>query len=382
MRLANGSPCHFSDREDPSMSRFRFRITSLLTLVLISSVGFAALREANDLWASFVLSLTLGALLVSVVLVIHRRETNRAVWIGFAFFGWAYFGLTSIPSVSSRLLTTKALASLYVGLPRLIQGGLRYLDYAANRSIGGSSLAGPVRDSEAENEFQAALTLFEQGKLAEAETRFAKSSRMRWGTTWGERSQYYLAECQFQRGKYVAAHDNFERLQFDYPATEYREKLGDREYAIAQVWLAQSDLQIPAEKKLPWTGHFDGRLPLMDMEGSALEALEHVRQNDPTGPLADDAALQIAEYHATHRDYESAAQYCDQIVSDFPKSPLRARAVILRDASRSLSSSTAMAGTAGTSADFIRIGQSCLTLIMAGLGGSLSRYLFQVRSQG
>ncbi len=54
--------------------------------------------------------------------------------------------------------------------------------------------------------------------------------------------------------------------------------------------------------------------------------LEHVRHNDPSGPLADDAALEIAEYYMKHSDYESAALYYDQLINDFPKSPFLQKA--------------------------------------------------------
>ena len=43
------------------MRRFRFSIASLLVVVLYVAVGFAALRESNDLWESGVFTLTLGS---------------------------------------------------------------------------------------------------------------------------------------------------------------------------------------------------------------------------------------------------------------------------------------------------------------------------------
>src|SRR5262245_35286087 len=100
------------------MRRFRFTIARLLILILFCGLGFAALREANDLWDSSVLTLTVGVLLVSVLLAIHRPERRRAFWVGFALFGWGYLGSASIPPVESRLLTTKGLAYLDSQLAR------------------------------------------------------------------------------------------------------------------------------------------------------------------------------------------------------------------------------------------------------------------------
>jgi len=99
------------------MHRFRFTIAKLLGVILVLGVGFAALRESSDLWESGVFSLTLAALLVSILLAVHRSESKRAFWIGFAVFGWIYLGLSLVPSVESRLLTTKALAYLDSKVP-------------------------------------------------------------------------------------------------------------------------------------------------------------------------------------------------------------------------------------------------------------------------
>jgi hypothetical protein len=94
------------------MRRLRFTISSLLVVVLFLAVGFAALRESNDLWDSGIFTATLGVLLVSLLLSIHRTEATRAFWLGFALFGWCYLVGTLIPPIEARLMTTKALTSL------------------------------------------------------------------------------------------------------------------------------------------------------------------------------------------------------------------------------------------------------------------------------
>ena len=62
------------------MRRFRFNIASLLVVVLLVAVGFAALREANETWDSGLFTLTLCVLLISILLAIHRTESRRAFW--------------------------------------------------------------------------------------------------------------------------------------------------------------------------------------------------------------------------------------------------------------------------------------------------------------
>lgn len=192
-------------------------------------------------------------------------------------------------------------------------------------SNGWRPMAAPP-NPEAEAEFRAAETLFQQAKLDEAERLFGQLARKRKGSNWGEKGQYYLAETQYQRGNLVAAADNFELLKKDYPGTEFNEKLIAREFAIAQAWLAQADPKAPPEAKAPWHAHFTGRLPVIDTQGHAIRTLEHVRHHNPTGPLADDAVLRIADEYMKNADYETAGLYYDQLIIDHPKSPFLQRA--------------------------------------------------------
>ncbi len=180
----------------------------------------------------------------------------------------------------------------------------------------------PAKNPEAEKQFDEAMKLFQQGKFAEAEKAFAAMAK-KWKDTppWGEKSEYYLAESQYQQKKYVKANDSYERLFADHPGTDYLDKLVSREYSLAQLWLLQADPKVKPEQRLPWYSHFTGEQPLIDTQGTALKALEHVRHHWSEGPLADDALIQIAEYHMNSHDYESAATYYDYLIADHSKSP-------------------------------------------------------------
>jgi WD40 repeat protein len=99
------------------MRKLRFNIANLLVVIFFLGVGFAALRESNEIWDGGIFTLTLGVLLTSTLLTIHRTESRRAFWLGFALFGWIYLALTLIPSTESRLITTKALHYLDSKVP-------------------------------------------------------------------------------------------------------------------------------------------------------------------------------------------------------------------------------------------------------------------------
>jgi TolA-binding protein len=192
--------------------------------------------------------------------------------------------------------------------------------------LGGPSQ--PAPKLKVDGEFQSAPTLFRQGKFADAERQFAWIAEVRKGTTWGERSQYYLAECQYLQKKYVEALGSLERLHRDYPGTDYCDQLIRREYEIAEHWITWTKPAVLTEKKLP--------LPLPPQAGEAphaagteklaLRALEDVRHQFPSSPLAAEASIKVAEYYMAKGGYASAAMYYDVVIAEYPKSPLCPRA--------------------------------------------------------
>ncbi len=189
------------------------------------------------------------------------------------------------------------------------------------------TVANPVTESE----LSAAMKLIDSGQLETAERMLKEiAERETKNTTpYGEKAQFWLAETQFRLQKYVKAHDSFELLIKKYPGldTKYLDKMTAREFQIAQIWLASED---PKAKPLDWKACFDGRAHLIDSNGYAIKALEHVRQHNPQGALADDAALRMADHYHIVGDYESAALYYDQLINDpdLRKSEYREKALL------------------------------------------------------
>lgn len=191
---------------------------------------------------------------------------------------------------------------------------------------GGWSVPKVAPNPEADAELEAAKKLFQQGNLVEAEKQFGKLAKQYKGKPWGETGQFYMAECLFQRGRYVWAHDAYEKLFADYPNSIYLEKLVKREYQIAQIWLALDDPNAKNRQPIPWYGRFDGSRPVLDTGGYAQSALDHVRQHMPEGELADDAAIQVADRLHRLGDYEGAAVAYSEVITLHPKSPFVQRA--------------------------------------------------------
>ena len=179
---------------------------------------------------------------------------------------------------------------------------------------------------KAESEFRKGEKLFRQGKFEEAEPIFAKLAKDYKGLPWGEKGQFYLAQSYYEHGKLMKAYDAYNQLMVDNNVSEYVDKVTAKLYAIARTWLASIDPKAKPEDKLPFQAHFDGRAPVFDQAGFAIQALEKIQQYDPTGPLADVALITMADYYMQKGDYEAAAMHYDELIASHPKSQFLQRA--------------------------------------------------------
>ncbi len=214
------------------------------------------------------------------------------------------------------------------------------VEAAANKLL--DPLGGPTHPApelKIDVQFQSAPTLFRQGKFAEAERQFAWIAQVRKGTTWGERSQYYLAECQYRQKKYVEALASLERLQLEYPATDYCNQLIRREYEIAQHSITWTKPAVLTGRNSPLPPNVDGGQRVASAEKLALRALENVRHHAPSSSLAAEASIKVAEYYMAKGDYASAAIYYDLFIAEYRKSPLCPRAGSARSRLESVTTS-------------------------------------------
>jgi hypothetical protein len=102
-----------------------FSIRNLLLGMGIIALGCVALRSASPFWIALVFSGALFALTAAILLVIFRRDGQRAWWLGFALFGWLYFALLMFgwtfepdrslasPLAPNQLLTSRLSIAVY-----------------------------------------------------------------------------------------------------------------------------------------------------------------------------------------------------------------------------------------------------------------------------
>ena len=84
------------------MTRLRLSLARLMFIVLCVGFGFAALRNADEIWASA--TFTLACLMVSVAPLgaLARRGRARMAWAGFAVFGWARLLVGALPYLTDH----------------------------------------------------------------------------------------------------------------------------------------------------------------------------------------------------------------------------------------------------------------------------------------
>ncbi len=181
-----------------------------------------------------------------------------------------------------------------------------------------------------ENVARAALDqgdrLFREKKYLEAAKQFATAAD-RWpDSTLEEDALFWRAESLFFADHYSAAHNAYEKLLKKYEYSRHLDKAVAREFAIGRYWERFN----AAEPHWPMTPNFfDNTRPLFDTWGHSVKAYEHVRMNDPTGPLADDALMAGANAYFIHGRYEDAAINYDLLRKEYPKSEHQKNAHLL-----------------------------------------------------
>ena len=85
----------------------RYSIRTLMALVVVSAVGLAALRGADETWAGMLLLAALAAVGAAVLGAAILRGRERAWCAGFAFFGGGYLALDLRP-LAQRIVRAPA----------------------------------------------------------------------------------------------------------------------------------------------------------------------------------------------------------------------------------------------------------------------------------
>jgi len=191
---------------------------------------------------------------------------------------------------------------------------------------------GPNEDV-ARQSYQQGLDLFHEKRYDEAAGEFATAAD-RWPDTPLEEDALFMqAESYFFADRYPQAHETYEQLLKKHTYSRYLDQAVAREFVIGRYWEKFDD----REPHWPTTPNFtDRKRPWFDTWGSALKAYEHVRMNDPTGPLADDSLMVAGNAYFLAGRYEDAAGQYDVLRKEYPKSDHQLKAHLLGMESKQL----------------------------------------------
>jgi len=165
--------------------------------------------------------------------------------------------------------------------------------------------------------FAEGLEFYQQKRFKEAAAKF-KAAAGRWpDSTLEEDAMFLQGECLFFADEYPKADDTFGNLLKKYENSRHLDKIMIREFSIGRYW----DQLHASDPHWPLTFNWTNRTrPRFDTLGNARKAYEVVALNDPTGPLADDALMALANSYFLQKRYDEAADYYDRLRKEHPDS--------------------------------------------------------------
>ncbi|NCX99514.1 MAG: hypothetical protein EBX35_13305, partial [Planctomycetia bacterium] len=168
--------------------------------------------------------------------------------------------------------------------------------------------------------------LFRERKYAEAVKHY-KVAIDRWpDSVIEEDALWQLAECWFFLDRYPKAEDCYDELVKKYANSRYLDRIAQRQFVIAQYWIA---LDQKHDYMTIVPNLVDRSRPLFDTRGRAIKAFDHVRINDPRGPLADDSIMAQANAHFVDRQWLDADYFYGLLRSEYPDSDFLLQAHLL-----------------------------------------------------
>jgi hypothetical protein len=121
----------------------RLSIRSLMSFVVLSAVGLAALKNAGDLWAGMTLLAALAAFGAATLGVLILRGRERCWWAGFALFSGGYLAFAFGPGFSANVRPHLGTTHLLVHVQQKmhLRTDLMYADLASAQAEHDSLLA-------------------------------------------------------------------------------------------------------------------------------------------------------------------------------------------------------------------------------------------------
>jgi outer membrane assembly lipoprotein YfiO len=153
--------------------------------------------------------------------------------------------------------------------------------------------------------FEKAKVYFDSGSHRRAERTFKELIEDYPESTFREEAMWLRAESLFARERYYKAYEQYEDLIEQYAGSSRYQDALRKEIEIAELYLG------PVRRRVLG-------IPLMSGEDEAIEILRRVYEHQPSGALADDVVLRIADYYWSKRKWPDAEEYYDKYCKEYP----------------------------------------------------------------
>ncbi len=217
-------------------------------------------------------------------------------------------------------------------------------------------LAGSLEPIDGQAAFDDAMRYYDNQDYKKAEQELKSIAKKHQNSRIREDAIFYTGESLYKQQRYPYAQDQYDLLLKEFPHTRYMEKVARRMFAIASHWLQAPKLATsddikpvnfekpmstpkPDEKavkskdptrRVPILPQFwDRTRPMFDTNGRALQALQSIWMNDPSGKLADDAVMMAASFYLRQGRDQEAERYYRILREQFPDSPYLEQAFVL-----------------------------------------------------
>jgi len=171
---------------------------------------------------------------------------------------------------------------------------------------------------EANEIYQAALSTQDAPDRKELFRKAAKKYNQagkHWASSSLEQDAYFMtAESYFFAEDYPKAEDFYVKLIKEYPRTRYQDRVDQRRMEIGNYWLQFPD-------KFYNLNFTDKSRPLNDTENHGKRVLEKMLLDSPTGRLADDVVMDIANTEFKRENWNEALDRYRDLITVYTDSP-------------------------------------------------------------
>ncbi len=171
---------------------------------------------------------------------------------------------------------------------------------------------------EANEIYQAALSTQDSPDRKELFRKAAKKYNQagkHWASSSLEQDAYFMtAESYFFAEDYPKAEDSYVKLIKEYPRTRYQDRVDQRRMEIGKYWLQFPD-------KFYNLNFTDKSRPLNDTENHGKRVLEKMLLDSPTGRLADDVVMDIANTEFKRENWNEALDRYRDLITVYTDSP-------------------------------------------------------------